>query len=107
MSCFLDPFEEFLKEKGEKDKAEERKAEIQRQGGTEDDRKTWTGKRIREDGSVSKPGATVGVGKYLKSALAEAANEAELESNSALVDTWEEPLRKKVKTGGFGNFDGW
>ena len=23
------------------------------------------------------------------------------------VDTWEEPAKKKVKSGGFGNFDSW
>ncbi len=62
---FLDPFEEFLKEKTQRDQAEERKAEIRRKGGTDDDKTTWTGKRIREDGTVEKDDSANGVGKYL------------------------------------------
>lgn len=104
---FVDPFEEFLKEKGQKEKAEEEKATVQRMGGTDDDKTTWTGKRIRADGTVSGDGAAAGVGKYLKAALQNQAGGAVGDEGDADVDTWEEPVRKKVKTGGFGNFDSW
>ncbi|KUI60544.1 Peptidyl-prolyl cis-trans isomerase-like 2 [Cytospora mali] len=97
---FLDPFEEFLKEKDQQERKEAEKAEIQRQGGTEDDKTTWTGKRIRGDGSVEQ--SSGGVGKYLKYALATQSDVSE----EPVVDDWE-PSRKKAKTGGFGNFDNW
>lgn len=100
---FLDPFEEFLKEQDQLEKAEAEKAKIQRQGGTDDDKTTWTGKRIRGDGSVEQAGS--GVGKYLKSALATTAGASAAEED--LVAEEFEPARKKVKTGGFGNFDNW
>lgn len=100
---FLDPFEEFLKEKDQLEKSEAEKAEIQRQGGTDDDKMTWTGKRIRGDGSVEQ--AESGVGKYLKSALATEAGAPPAEQDPVVEDY--EPTRKKVKTGGFGNFDNW
>lgn len=100
---FLDPFEEFLKEKEKQDEAEAQKAEIQRQGGTDDDKTTWTGKRIRGDGTIDDAGS--GVGKYLKTALANDHGTSAVDEDQA-VDDWE-PSRKKVKTGGFGNFDNW
>lgn len=100
---FLDPFEEFLKEKDQLEKAEAEKAEIQRQGGTDDDKTTWTGKRIRGDGSVEQAGGSVG--KYLKSALATDAGASAGEVD--LVAEEYEHSRKKVKTTGFGNFDNW
>ncbi|CAN8097272.1 unnamed protein product [Discula destructiva] len=100
---FLDPFAEFLKEKDQLERAEAEKAEIQRQGGTDDDKTTWTGKRIRGDGSVEETGS--GVGKYLKSALATGAGTSATEQDAMVEDF--EPSRKKIKTGGFGNFDGW
>jgi peptidyl-prolyl cis-trans isomerase-like protein 2 len=102
---FIDPFEEFLKEKNQKEVAEEHKAEIQRQGGTDDDKLTWTGKRIREDGSVGGDSKASGVGKYLKTAMS-SRNQDE-EDVDAGVESWEEPSKKKAKTGGFGNFDSW
>lgn len=99
---FLDPFEEFLKQKDQQEKVEAHKAEIQRQGGTDDDKTTWTGKRIRGDGSVEQAG---GVGKYLKGALASQPEEVPGNEDPA-VEEWEPP-RKKNKAGGFGNFDNW
>ncbi|KAH8895109.1 hypothetical protein GQ53DRAFT_779887 [Thozetella sp. PMI_491] len=101
---FLDPFEEFLKEKGQHDREEEKKAEIQRRGGTDDDKTTWTGKRIRDDGTVAEDKAASSVGKYLQASLAAPQDDAVEEE---AMDTWEEPSRKKAKTGGFGNFDSW
>lgn len=100
---FLDPFEEFLKEKEQTEKAEAAKAELKRQGGTDDDKTTWTGKRIRGDGTVDSAGS--GVGKYLKSSRADQ-SEAPAVADDLNVEAWE-PSRKKVKTGGFGNFDNW
>ncbi|KAF3769981.1 hypothetical protein M406DRAFT_248846 [Cryphonectria parasitica EP155] len=100
---FLDPFEEFLKEKDQQEKAEAQKAEIQRQGGTDDDKTTWTGKRIRGDGTIEQSGS--GVGKYLKTAMSSESGAAAVDDEQ-LVEDWE-PSRKKVKTGGFGNFDNW
>ncbi|KAI1857375.1 uncharacterized protein JN550_013255 [Neoarthrinium moseri] len=107
---YLDPFEEFQKSRRETERVAERNAEIQRRGGTEDDRTTWTGKRIRQDGTVDRDGAGPGVGKYLQDALkkqkgAQAAEDEILEED--VPDTWEEPVRKKAKSGGFGNFDAW
>ncbi|KAG8165760.1 hypothetical protein KVR01_004312 [Diaporthe batatas] len=100
---FLDPFEEFLKEKDQTEKAEAAKAELKRQGGTDDDKTTWTGKRIRGDGTVELAGS--GVGKYLKSSPADQ-SEAPTVADDMNVEAWE-PSKKKVKTGGFGNFDNW
>ena len=80
---------------------------MRREGGAEDERTTWTGKRIRADGKVDESSGGGGVGKYLRKA-AEQAPEAEDE----IVGEWEEsaapePPSKKRKGGGFGNFDAW
>ncbi|KAM7199069.1 putative cyclophilin type peptidyl-prolyl cis-trans isomerase [Naviculisporaceae sp. PSN 640] len=121
---FVDPFEEFLKDKGKKEREEKQKEEIKRQGGTEDDRTTWTGKRIRrEDGSLIGKGDRDGgggtVGKYLdlKAVKGESDTAAKTgrisreEAEEVIPEAWEEeqPVKKKIKTGGggFGNFDGW
>lgn len=101
---FVDPFEEFQKQKREKDDAEKIKAEIVKQGGTEDDKTTWTGKRVRGDGTVVHTERSAGVGKYLKGVSG---------SNGAITDDGvqdaynEEPVKKKFKSGAFGNFDSW
>ena len=100
---FVDPFEEFQKQKREKDAAEKEKAEIMRQGGTEDDKTTWTGKRIRGDGTVVHSESTGSVGKYLKMPT----DISNGNSTVADEDVYEEPAKKKVKSGGFGNFDSW
>lgn len=109
---YIDPFDEFLSQKRKTDKEEEQKAEIQRRGGTDDDKVTWTGKRLRgaDDGS-SGGSSSAGVGKYLKAALKQqqqqTAGEEEDPSRQSTPETWEEPVRKKAKSGGFGNFDSW
>lgn len=104
---FVDPFEEFQKQRQEQDSRQARQEEIRRQGGTEDERTTWTGKRIRADGTVEEGDTRESVGKYLKAS----AEEEDAPPNEADVDdvaTWEGPARKKAKaSGGFGNFDGW
>lgn len=110
---FVDPFEEFQKQKQENDIAEKEKAEIMRQGGTEDDKTTWTGKRIRGDGSVVQNESSGGVGKYLKAGVgagagANARNSGSVGVGEGAVEEEEMlPVKKKVKSSGFGNFDGW
>lgn len=100
---FVDPFEEWLKERTDKEVKQLEKEAIARAGGTEDDKTTWTGKRIRNDGTVVTETGGGGVGKYLKTAPV-AAEEDEI------VGEWDEadmPVKKKAKSGGFGNFDAW
>lgn len=100
---FVDPFEEFQKQKRETDEAEKVREEIKKQGGTEDDKTTWTGKRIRDDGSVVQAEQTGGVGKYLKTG-ANTSNGKYIGDEDMLEA---EPVKKKAKSGGFGNFDSW
>jgi peptidyl-prolyl cis-trans isomerase-like protein 2 len=103
---FVDPFEEFQKQKLEKDEAEKQKEEIKKQGGTEDDKTTWTGKRLRADGTFARSEQSTGVGKYLKSAAMDASkNDGKYTEDDEMLEP--EPAKKKVKAGGFGNFDGW
>jgi peptidyl-prolyl cis-trans isomerase-like protein 2 len=106
---FVDPFEEWQKERKEKEAKEVEDAEIKRQGGTADDKTTWTGKRIRADGKVESGGSEgLGVGKYLRAAQQEQQAQGEDEI-VGYVDDEEEvaPARKKAKSSGFGNFEGW
>lgn len=100
---FVDPFEEFQKQKHEKDVAEKEKEEIKKQGGTEDDKTTWTGKRIRNDGTVEQTDQSGEVGKYLKAVSSSSLSK----STNAEDDLEMGPPKKKSKAGGFGNFDGW
>lgn len=101
---FVDPFEEWQKERKEKESKELEEEEVRRQGGREDDRTTWTGKRIRADGKVEHgSGEELGVGKYLQAAKAQ-------QEEDEVIGEWEEeelPVKKKAKVGGFGNFDSW
>ena len=102
---FIDPFEEWQKERAEKEAKELEDEEVQRQGGTVDDKTTWTGKRIRPDGKVDDAsGEALGVGKYLKAAQQDKLQEDEI---VGFVDEEDMPVKKKAKTGGFGNFDAW
>ncbi|EKD20436.1 uncharacterized protein L3040_004276 [Drepanopeziza brunnea f. sp. 'multigermtubi'] len=100
---FVDPFEEFQKQKRERDELEKQKEEIKRQGGTEDDKTTWTGKRIRNDGTIEQSEQSGGVGKYLNAVKATGSRKPAPEDEIPEA----EPAKKKIKTGGFGNFDGW
>ena len=105
---FVDPFEEFLKERKDKEMAEKEKEELRRDGGTEDEQVTWTGKRIRRDGTVEALGGSdaLGVGKYLTGANTADGDKEKTAGQSD--DAREEPVKKKAKGGGgFGNFDGW
>ena len=102
---FLDPFEEFQKERKLNEDKQKEQEEIKRAGGTEDDRTTWTGKRLRADGRPVQAGAD-GVGKYLQAAMS-AQNTTTLPTGDvAAEEAYEMPAKKKTKTG-FGNFDNW
>jgi peptidyl-prolyl cis-trans isomerase-like 2 len=105
---YVDPFEEFWKSRREGEEAEKEKAE--RKKGDEE-RTTWTGKRIRNDGRVLDEGGG-GVGKYLKASLS--ANTGQHSGQDEIVEYLDddfqeaEPAKKKAKRrAGFGNFDGW
>ncbi|KAK5988763.1 Cyclophilin-60 [Cladobotryum mycophilum] len=98
---FVDPFEEFQAQKKEQDKVDREQEEIRRQGGTEDDKTTWTGKRLRSDGSLAGPDPKESVGKYLDRSTLEQSGTPDP------METWEEQPRKKMKGSGFGNFDNW
>ena len=101
---FVDPFEEFLKEKGRRDKEVEEREAVRKMGGREDERTTWTGKRVRGGGGAAASEEGAGVGKYLGGAK---------DNGQVVLAEWEsgEPVRKKSKVGGggggFGNFDAW
>lgn len=108
VSVFVDPFEEFQKAKKEKDDAEMEREEIRRMGGTEDDRTTWTGKRIRGAGTPMPEDQASVVGKYMNGNVVDDGGDGD-----GIVEEWEseamkEPVKKKSKVGnGFGNFDSW
>lgn len=102
---FVDPFEEWQKERKDKENKDLEEEEIKRQGGREDEKTTWTGKRIRKDGTVDNSSSEgFGVGKYLQAAKQEQGEDEIVED---YVEEEEVPVRKKAKTGGFGNFDSW
>lgn len=105
ITVYVDPFEDFLKQRSEKEAQEAKQEQLRREGGAEDERTTWTGKRIRADGKVQDSGGA-GVGKYLKQATSAPAEDDEI------VGEWDEsemapPPKKTKKGGGFGNFDAW
>lgn len=102
-----DPFEEFWKSKKQAEDAEKAKAE-RRKEEKGDERTTWTGKRIRADGTVHDESGG-GVGKYLKAAMAKQdGDEDEVVEEIIEEQISFEPVRKKAKaSGGFGNFDSW
>jgi peptidyl-prolyl cis-trans isomerase-like protein 2 len=105
MAVLIDPFEDFLKQRSEKEADEARKEQIRLEGGAEDDRMTWTGKRVRSDGKAFPETTGSSVGKYL--AQAAATNDDE---PAALTpeDEMPPPTKKSKKAGGgFGDFSGW
>ena len=122
MTVFVDPFEEFLKDKQAQDQiargvtakplSKEEEEEASRR--EDDARMTWTGKRVRSAGGGGGSGAardedtgSTGVGKYLKAALAGRKQAGEDEDEIVEV-VEEEPVRKKAKgSGGFGDFSSW
>jgi peptidyl-prolyl cis-trans isomerase-like 2 len=98
---YLDPFDEFLKQRREQEEREKQTAERKRKAGVDEDRTTWTGKRIRNHGSIADADAKDDVGKYLQ-----ASKPVSHDIQDAELDTWQEPTKKKAKAGGF-NFDNW
>jgi peptidyl-prolyl cis-trans isomerase-like protein 2 len=107
-----DPFAEFWAQKKAAEDAEKAK-EQRRKEDKGDERTTWTGKRVRADGTVQEDGAG-GVAKYLKAALAKQTHAEVDEIVEEIIeeDLPFEPVRKKAKAkasggGGFGNFDSW
>ena len=105
ITIFVDPFEEFQKNKKEKDIAEMRKEEIRQMGGADEDRTTWTGKRIADDGTSTDQRSEQGIGRYLHDKTLGHYEQDEI------VEDWdnsmENPAKKRPKTGGYGNFDSW
>jgi len=99
VKVLVDPFEDFIKKKQETDIAEQEREQRRREGKAEDEQLTWTGKRIRRDGTLEDTGG--GVGKYLKQGVAGGVVAADDDDNG-------EPVKKKSKAkGGFGNFESW
>ncbi|OLL26593.1 Peptidyl-prolyl cis-trans isomerase-like 2 [Neolecta irregularis DAH-3] len=105
---FIDPFEEFQKQRLENEEKEKREAE-QKKIGREEDRTTFTGKVV---GSSIKRTITSqnrsGVGKYLGDLqTAESTTSSALNIPEPLEEIFPQPVKKKARTGGFNNFDGW
>ena len=102
---FVDPFDVFLKEKGEREKAVKENEALRLRGGREDEKVSWTGKRVRGDGGA---GQETGVGKYMAPVVDN--DGAAGGGKGEVLAEWErsaEPVRKKAKGAGFGNFDAW
>jgi len=108
---YVDPFEEYQKERKTNEDTERQKEERRQEGRDDDNRTTWTGKRIRADGTLESDGA--GVGKYLKAPKSVATQPRDGANEDEIIEFMDaepdpEPVRKKVKGGsGFGNFDSW
>lgn len=104
-NVLIDSFQDLLDGMKNTDKD----GQVDRKGGKVemDDDRTWTGKRVRDSraqGVGNNGGGTVG--KYLRAQMNDENSEArDLESND--IGVAEEPVRKKTKAGGFGNFDSW
>lgn len=114
IDILLDPFEGFLNSKAADEEKQREKQQIEMAGGAEDEKVTWTGKRVRRSGdgaAAEREMGGGGVGKYLKAALeSQDKNGGDKDEIVGFVDDEEvmEPVRKKAKSsGGFGNFEGW
>jgi len=133
VAVLVDPFEAFMASKKEKEQDEEVRREVERKGGREDDRTTWTGKRVRGvvggmeggmgggrrgDGVGEEEDRSLGVGKYLRANEGEGGGgagggEGGGKTVGDVREEWEaeeQPVRKKIRgggRGGFGNFEGW
>ena len=102
-SVLIDPFEEFWKQKNTAERTEKERLDEVNQ-----DRTTWTGKRIRNNGTMDAGDAGGQVGKYLKTPIADHGTTTDQDEIVEFVDDEPDPPRKKTKGGGgFGNFDSW
>ena len=97
---FVDPFEEFWQKRKDKEETE-RLAEMAKNVPTEDDLQTWTGRSlsIGQKKELTTNGGSQGVGKYL--------GQAEIGNGTTEDDIPPEPVRKKVRSDGFGDFSAW
>lgn len=123
VTVLVDPFERFLDDKEERERVEREKEHVRKMGGREDERVTWTGKRVRLDGGMDDGAGDAGggVGRYLNSDGGGEGKGVSGEGNrKGVMEEWEggndgdgdgdggARVRKKVKGGGgFGNFDNW
>lgn len=115
ITIFVDPFEDFLKQKradearatGATGPSAEEEDETARR--MDDDRITWTGKRVRGAGADSNDdGASGDIGKYLKAAVADRGGQQGDDIVGFMDEPAPEPARKKAKaSGGFGDFSSW
>lgn len=104
VTILIDPFEDFLKQRSKKEADEARKEQLRVDGGAEDDRTTWTGKRLRQDGTTGSSSSSA-VGKYMKTTTVDpATNEGLLEADEPEMPP---PTKRNKKAGGFGDFSGW
>ena len=111
ITIFVDPFEEFLKQKRNEetqDLATDAAENDETDRRVDDDRMTWTGKRVRDTDLDSSSRGPVGVGKYLQAALAERGGEEDEIVELVDGEAEPEPASKKIKgSGGFGDFSSW
>lgn len=114
VQVLIDPFDEHRRETAAREGEEREREEVRLAGGTEDDRTTWTGKRVRAEGGgrdVEDDGHGGGVGKYLGGAkppgVGDEIVEEVLEEWEEARDTAQPPAKKRKAPGDFGNFDAW
>ena len=104
---FVDPFEEWKRQQKEKED-EDRAEELRNREEKDDQKTTWTGKRLKDDRVREKCGdREVGVGRYLKAGKAQPP-QGKIELIEEGEPYYEEPPKKKVKpSSGFGDFSSW
>jgi peptidyl-prolyl cis-trans isomerase-like protein 2 len=117
VSIYIDPFAQFKKERDDAEREKKRLEEIRKNGGTADDHTTWTGKRIRDDGTIDLTPPSI-IGRYINlepqprpapaTATAISARQREKQKEEDPYVAAQEPPKKKPRgNGGFGNFDNW
>ncbi|KAJ5966182.1 Peptidyl-prolyl cis-trans isomerase-like 2 [Penicillium waksmanii] len=115
VTIFVDPFEDFLRQKRSEGQtgaagagAGDTEQDDESSRRVDDDRVTWTGKRVRGSGEGASESGSTGVGKYLKAALADRGGDDDEIVEFVDEEPEPEPARKKAKgTGGFGDFSSW
>jgi len=99
----------FVTQKKHQEDEEREQEEIKRSGGTEDDKVTWTGRKIDATGRTTSSTVVGGVGNYLKRGLANGmpkdGGEDDFLGDMEEDIPYEHP-KKKSKVG-FGSFDNW